>query len=257
MTRKRKILTTVFILVLLSIAGGVYFITTGGKPLVHGTKLAEGKITLVADGFIAAYIVELADGNVLLVDATMDTSASVIKSALSDMNRDANDVGAIFFTHGHGDHIGGALAFPDARIFALTADVDLVQGERVAGNLLGRYKEPEPTGLTVTDVLVGGQTVTVGGTNIRVYALPGHTLGSSAYLIHDVLFLGDSAAAASNGTLSGAPPVFSTDREQANTSLRALARELQTTGTNVAALAFGHQGPLDGLQPLLDWAQSD
>lgn len=253
MSRRRRVLLVLATLFLVVAAAG-YFLASGGKPLVDGERLGDGRVTLVADGFIASYIVELADGSIALVDATMDTEAKAIKTALTAMGKRDADVDAIFFTHGHGDHIGGALAFPNARLFVLEPDADLVEGKRVAGNMLGRFREPAPTGLIVTDALVANQEITVGGTDIMVFAVPGHTLGSAAFLIHDVLFLGDAAGAAKNDTLTGAPPVFSADREQANVSLKTLANELRASGVTVSALAFGHQGPLSGLQPLIDWA---
>ena len=124
--------------------------------------------------------------------------------------------------------------------------------------MMGRSKEPELTGISITDILRDGQQVDIGGTTIHVFAIPGHTLGSAAYLVHGVLFLGDSAAATSAGTLGGAPPVFSADRDQAHRSLRRLAQRLSGTPEyQVHELAFGHQGPLQGIEPLLEWAGSE
>ena len=254
--RKHRIVILVIVLVLL--AGGAWFVMTGGMPLVDGAKLANGRITIAVDDFFAAYVVEADDGSIFLVDATMDTEALAIQRTLAALGKSADDVGGIFITHGHGDHIGGAKAFPRARVFALDKDADLVEGRRTAQNLLGRSRDPEPTGIEVTDILRDGQQVEFGGTTIQVFAIPGHTLGSAAYLVHGVLFLGDSAAATSAGTLGGAPPVFSADREQAHASLADLARRLNSTpGLQVDALAFGHQGPLTGIDPLLEWAGID
>lgn len=248
----------ILILVLVILGGGAWFVMTGGMPLVDGAKLANGRITVAVDDFMAAYVVEAADGSVILVDATMDTGAAAILRTLSGIGKTADDVGAIFITHGHGDHIAGAKAFPNARVLALEMDADLIEGRRTAQNLMGRSREPEPTGITVTDILRDEQQVEIGGTTIHVFAIPGHTLGSAAFLIHGVLFLGDSAAATSAGTVGGAPPVFSADREQAHQSLQRLAHRLNDDpGLQVNALAFGHQGPLNGMSPLLEWAGID
>ena len=240
------------ILAVLAIISGLALVATGGKPLEDGTELADGRVVVVADGFIAAYLVLLDDG-VALVDATLDTEAAAIRGALVARGLDADDVRAIFLTHGHGDHIAGAVAFPDADIYVHAADVDLVEGRRVAGNLPGRFRDPAATGIRITRGLQDGERVDVGGVTFEVFALPGHSRGSAAYLAHGVLFLGDAAGAAANGTITAAPPVFSWDRELAGQSLHELARRLEPRSADIVTLAFGHQGPLDGLGPLRDW----
>ena len=250
---KRRYLFLLGIIIVLTVAG--YFLMTGGMPLKDGTKLGNNRVTMVVDKFIAAYLVELVDGGVILIDATMDPNATAIKSSLAKLNKSDGDVVGILFTHGHGDHIAGALSFPNAKIYVLAPDADLVEGKRVANSVVGRFRDPELTGITVTNALSDGDVFSIGGTKIKVFSVPGHTLGSAAYLVYGVLFLGDSAAATSVGTVGGAPPIFSADRKRSNVSLRRLARHLnETPEDKVETLAFGHQGPLTGLAPLLDWA---
>lgn len=244
------------VVLIAAVIGFVVIAATGSRPLTDGATLADGRVEIVADGFIAIYIVDLADGGVALIDAGMDPSATATVGALNARGLTARDVRAIVFTHGHGDHIGGAAAFPDAALYALEPDVDLVEGRRVAQSPFARNREPELTGLTVDHALVDGDVVSLGGTRMEVFAVPGHTLGSAAYLIHGVLFLGDSAGAARDGTITGAPPVFSADRAQNAVSLRALAERLRPRRDEVTALAFGHQGPLIGVEPLLAWADA-
>lgn len=57
---------------------GVGLLAFGSVPLENGALLADGAVEVVADGFIAAYLVKLPDGGLLLIDATMDSKAKVI-----------------------------------------------------------------------------------------------------------------------------------------------------------------------------------
>ena len=72
-------------------------------------------------------------------------------------------------------------------------------------------------------------------------------------LIDGVLFLGDSAAGLRNGTL--APNSLLTENaEQNERSLAMLADRLRPRQSDIRQIAFGHQGPLEGLSALLTWA---
>jgi glyoxylase-like metal-dependent hydrolase (beta-lactamase superfamily II) len=217
--------------VLVILAGAAIFLSQGQRSLEPGTELADGRVRVAVDNFIAAYVVELDSGDVALIDATMNMSAAAILDVIREGGKAPADVRAIFITHGHGDHIAGAKAFPDADLYVLEPDVDLV-----------------------TRPLRDGDVIAVGGSQFEIFAIPGHTLGSAAFLVHGVLFLGDSAAARSDGKIEPAPPVFSTDRTQNQQSLRQLATRLKDRQSEIDWLAFGHQGPLEGLDPLLEWA---
>ncbi len=147
---------------------------------------------------------------------------------------------AIFLTHGHPDHVSGCKLFPGAQVYAFPEDVPLI-GDRAK----------------VTHFLKDGEGTTVGGLHVETFAMPGHTPGSAAYLADGVLFFGDSASGAKDGTLMPAVHFFTDNPKQNVASLKALAVRLAPRAQEVKVLAFAHSGPLDGLGPLETFAASN
>ncbi len=232
---------------------GLRAVIEGGKEMVDGAGIGESGIERVIDGYTSVFIVD-SDSGVILVDTGLDPQATAIARALERRGGGLDDVRAILFTHGHGDHIGGAAAMPEVPLYALEAEIGLIEGERAAGNMIGCVRGAQPTGLEVEHALADGQVIEVDGVEIEVFAVPGHTLGHVAYLIRGALILGDAGAAMEDDVLAGPPPVFSADRDQALDSLEALARRLRPRADEIRWLIPSHQGAIEGVEPLLAWA---
>jgi glyoxylase-like metal-dependent hydrolase (beta-lactamase superfamily II) len=241
----------VVLVVIVLAAGFLYaFMKYSVLPIVDGERLGNGAVTAIVTGYfgpvaIGAYLVELNDGGLALVDAGGDPTATAIRDVLARTAKDATDVRAIFLTHAHDDHFGGARAFPDAELYLLEPDLQVMQ----------RIAERDSRPLTTVHGVRDGQRVDVSGTTVEAFAVPGHTPGSGAFLVNGVLFFGDSAVAASNGTFQP-NTLLGSDPAQTEPSLRALAARLESRRAEILNLAFGHQGALAGLDPLLEWAET-
>jgi glyoxylase-like metal-dependent hydrolase (beta-lactamase superfamily II) len=253
----RRAITWVLAIVLLAAlaVGGLFAVTFMGlKPVADGAEVNRARI--VADGFVTAGVIDIGDGRAALVDAGNDPSGAALLSELSRRGLGPQAVAAIFVTHGHSDHVAAVTLFPGAQVMALAAEVPLVEGRAKSRGPLPRLFPAGPTGITVHRALMDGERVEVGAVGVRVFAVPGHTVGSAAYLVDDVLFLGDSANADSDGNLEGAPWIFSDSQAENRASLARLGRRLAREGVSVRAIVPSHSGMLaDGLAPLTRFAE--
>lgn len=225
----------------------------GMAPIEDGAELAV-VARIVKDGIVSVGVIDLGDGKIALIDAGNDADGKAILADLARRKLGPEAVTTILLTHGHGDHLAACHLFPGAAIYALAADAELIEGRSAGHSPVSHLISAKPTGLEITRPLADGQTLQFGNVPVQVFAIPGHTAGSAAYLVAGVLFLGDSAGAKKDGTLEGAPWAFSDDQAQNRASLKALATRLQPQAEQVSALVPAHSGVMRGLGPLTAFA---
>lgn len=244
MSMKRALLVVGgIVLLFVLVVGGLVGVTfMGRQPVVDGFE--TGGIRIVADGIVTSAVVSVGPGKVALIDAGNDVDAVALLAELSRRQLGPESVVAIFLTHGHPDHTGGAGKFPNAEVMALDREVALVEGREGATGPLLRLMPVSPTGVQVDRALEDGERVTVGEVTVQVFALPGHTPGSAAYLVNGVLFVGDSADSTSGGRLQGSAWMFSDSQQNNIASLARLSQRLRQDGLSVAAIAPAHSGVL-------------
>ena len=226
----------------------------GAVPLPAGADLPGGA-RLVKDGMVAAFVLPVGGGAVALIDCGQDPEAHAILADLGRHGATADDVQTIFLTHGHGDHTAGCRQFPGAEVLMLAPDAGLAAGTASAHGPLTRFMRNGPDkAIEMTHPLHDGETVETGTLSVRVFALPGHTAGSAAYLANGVLFLGDSATTRVDGTFAGAPWPFTDDVARNHAALRAMAGRIAAEQVEVLTLAPAHSGPQQGTAALQAFA---
>jgi glyoxylase-like metal-dependent hydrolase (beta-lactamase superfamily II) len=228
----------------------------GRQSITDGLEI--NGIRIVKDGIVSVAFVTIGTGELALIDAGNDKSGKAILSELARRQLGREAVKEILLTHGHPDHTAALLLFPDAQVMALGPEAALVEGRAGAHGPLTRFMPVSPTGVKVSRTLHDGETVMLDQVPVRVFAVPGHTAGSAAYLVNGVLFLGDAADAASDGTIKQAPWIFSDSQAQDRASLVHLDQRFIQDGSDVKAIAFAHSGVLvKGLAPLTAFAQQN
>jgi glyoxylase-like metal-dependent hydrolase (beta-lactamase superfamily II) len=238
--RTLQIMGSVVLLVAACLGALFYSVVRGNTEITDGATPAPD-VRIVKDGFVDFGVVDVGEGRVVLIDAGNDPKGAALLTELARRKVGPDAVTAIFFTHGHRDHTAGASLCPNATLYALDADVALVEGREGSHGPLTRMMGVKPTGLHVHG-LKDGSVTTVGARSIRAIAVPGHTAGSAAYLVSGVLFLGDSAGMKTDGKLAPPPWVLTDDSNKNRASLVALGKMLETERAVVVSIVPGHTG---------------
>jgi hydroxyacylglutathione hydrolase len=256
MKRILKILGLVIVLLLIVAVGTIASAFVGRASITDGVEI--NGIRIVKDGIVSMAVVPIGTGEVALVDAGNDKSGKAILAELSRRKLGPDAVKYILLTHGHPDHTAAIALFPNAQVMALGPDVAMVEGLAGAHGPLTRLMPVTPAGVKVAHAFTDGETFMLNQVPVRVFAVPGHTAGSAAYLINGVLFMGDAADTTRDGTLKLSPWIFSDSQAQDRTSLVRLDQRLLKDKSDVKAMDFAHSGVLvKGLAPLTAFVQKN
>ncbi len=147
----------------------------------------------------AVYVVETSEG-LVLIDSGLETGASQLKSELTELGLDWHGIRAILLTHPHGDHCGGAQYLREitgAKVYAGAGDAAVLRAGEPREAFFSTFYMPNdaPHPTTVDVELYGGESLAFGDVRFRALATPGHTPGSTCYLMERAdlraLFAGD------------------------------------------------------------------
>lgn len=209
---------------------------------MHGGILPEyPDVTRVLSGHSAAYIIRISKQEVVLVDAGMEQDAGNLQAVLKQMGLSVSAVKAIFVTHGHIDHAAGAHVFTEARVYAHRDEHAFLMGSAAGAGTVGKLIGKLPRADVIDAVRLlpveDRQQVAVGDIVVRAYAMPGHTTGSFAYQIGDVLFVGDALIFDARGVARLMPNAMTIDAAKARESIARLVG-----ATSAAIVAPSHSG---------------
>jgi len=161
-----------------------------------GTGAIVDGVYAVKDSYVNLYVVRGATGAVAF-DSGSDPEN--VRKGLESLSIEPGDVAAVFLTHGDSDHTGGLPVFRSAAVYLPSEEEQMVDGRTarfvVFKNTLSREHRP----------LGDGQTVDIDGLKVTAVLTPGHTPGSTCYLVDGrYLFTGDTMS-----LRSGRADVFS------------------------------------------------
>jgi glyoxylase-like metal-dependent hydrolase (beta-lactamase superfamily II) len=168
------------------------------------------------------------DGGVIAIDLGWVGAASSLERALAGMRARPSDVLAVFLTHGHRDHIGAWRQLRHVPFYMAEPEADRFVGRAPHAGWIPRLAErirpaDRPAQGEVEIRAFSHDTVfAFGSDTLRVFLVPGHTAGSTAYLFRGVLFVGDALARLPLVGFRATPSGFADDPARASASLETL-----------------------------------
>ena len=145
-------------------------------------------IHLIGDvGPSAAYAIETSDGPIL-IDCGLEADARALRSRLDALEIDWRRLKAVFLTHVHGDHSGGATflrSATGAKVYAGAGDAAVLRSGGPREAFFSTFHMPDhaPHPTPVDVELKGGESIALGDVAVRAMATPGHTPGSICYVL--------------------------------------------------------------------------
>lgn len=178
----------------------------------------------------------LVDDRLILVDTSAEADAKGLLAGLAKANVKPRDLGTIFITHTHPDHVGGLAAITKdsaAKVASHRVEADFISRRKPYDGPPGVQRHP---GTPVDVLLEDGQT----HDGLKVIFGPGHTRGSIALLdeTRSLLIAGDTMR--NEPTLGPMDDRYNIDPRQHRDSIRKIAT------FHFDHLIVGHGAPIQG-----------
>jgi hydroxyacylglutathione hydrolase len=180
------------------------------KMMPVETRQVTDDVYSVRTKYVNMYLVK--DGNhYVAIDAGIRKGA--VKDELKKLDIDPDNVTAVLLTHSDSDHAGGISLFEKAVIYLPEDEEQVINGE--TGRFLWFGNKID----TDNYKLLKDKSFRIGDLKIRMVPTPGHTAGSTCYIVNEkYLFTGD-AVALSNGIITRFPKIINKNARKAKRSM--------------------------------------
>ena len=171
----------------LSLATLLLFVVQHPAEWTQATKpfRLAGPIHYVGTAELAAFLIHTPQGHIL-IDGAVPAAAPVIEKSIRDLGFKPEDIRILLTTQAHFDHVGTHAHFKKlsgAIVQAMDGDAQLLRSGGKTDYLFGKDPAFHFPPMPVDRVLKDGDVVTLGGERLTARKTPGHTPGSTTFLM--------------------------------------------------------------------------
>lgn len=156
------------------------------KPPLQPMKVMD-ELYFLGNYWTSAWAIKTSAG-IIVIDA-LDNAAEAkqyIEDGLRTLGLNPADIKYVVVSHAHGDHYGGATYLKEKfnpRVVMSEIDWKVFEDPKFDPKRIPLFDPPPERDMAVND----GDTITLGDTTIKLYVIPGHTLGTLAtvFTVHD------------------------------------------------------------------------
>ena len=144
-----------------------------------------GPIHYVGTAELAAFLIHTPQGHIL-IDGGVPAAAPVIEKSIRDLGFKPEDIRLLLTTQAHFDHVGTHAHFKKLSggiVQAMDGDAQLLRSGGTTDYLFGKDPNYHFPPMAVDRVLKDGDIVTLGGERLTARKTPGHTPGSTTFLM--------------------------------------------------------------------------
>jgi len=190
-----------------------FYIASRGLVPAESTRINDS-VYCIRDQYVDVYLFK-GESGYFMVDAGV--SPEGIKAGLEKFGIAPEQVNTILLTHSDADHVGSIGLFKNVTIFMQKDEKQMIDGTNGKFFFLRiKWKYGPYTLLNDKD------TLTVDGIKVKLFHTPGHTPGSSCYLIgNDYLVTGDNLAF-KNGKFTHFIAFFNMNTKEQEQSIKSL-----------------------------------
>lgn len=203
------------------------------------TQWVTSQVAIGHDGMVNLFLFRKGDA---LIAIDSGYRPRVVKRALKRLKVNPEAVTHLFLTHSDFDHAGALSVFPNASLYMGAEEA--VMTNQLRPRMPTRFNKPLPKPARLVE---DGETLEVDGISVHAVSTPGHTPGSTSWLVEGRhLFVGD-ALTLSFGKAHIMPAFINMDTPLHKKSLQSLASRVLSGGeadplANVKCLFTAHSG---------------
>ena len=186
-TRQFALVAAIVVVLLVAFLGVQAYRLKGDMDRMAAAETGRitDRVAAVKDSIVNLYVVKGATRSIAF-DAGNSTEG--VRPGLESLGIDPADVAAVFLTHADGDHVGGLPLFAHADVYLPAEEEQMIDG-RTARFFFFVRNTLDRKHLSIAD----GQTVEIDGLKVTAILTPGHTPGSTSYVVDgQYLFSGDN-----------------------------------------------------------------